>query len=166
MPHFRQFPIDGLNYINDISIFFQAVNKQEKIHIKVASQKYKQFTKKTTFVGAPEIAELTFPSHLLARFIVHFFDISRIRLTPAMNDVQQNDHTLMSKQIQISDLSFFFQIYISQGTNGLERLVLITLTDNNNSRKSTTIRIPWIRMTDVFNGLRQVHQELQNSAFV
>jgi hypothetical protein len=164
MPHFRQFPADGLNSINDMSIFYQhTTNHKEIVIIKVVSQPYHNTSKNTTRVGQPETTEVQIPSHMLARFNIFFFDVANTQLKPAMSDVQMENHILMSKLFQANTYNIEFTVIITEGHNGLERTLRIHVSDNHTTQ---IIQFPWIRTANVLLALRMVHEELHQSGFI
>jgi hypothetical protein len=164
MPHFRQFPADGLNSINDMSVFYQhTTNHKEIVIIKVVSQPYHNTSKNTTRVGQPETTEVQIPSHMLARFNIFFFDVANTQLKPAMSDVQMENHILMSKLFQANTYNIEFTVIITEGHNGLERTLRIHVSDNHTTQ---IIQFPWIRTANVLLALRMVHEELHQSGFI
>ena len=166
MPNYRQFPADGLNAINDIAIYLQTLHRQEDIYIKVSAQPYKQLLKKSQLTGAPEVAEIHFPAYTLSRFMIFFQDVTKERFKPAMTDVQQNDFVLFSKQAEIAGFSISLDVITTEGHNGIERTLRITHSDNRQGIQPQTVRIPWIRMAQTLTTLRQIHEELVNTAFI
>ena len=166
MPNYRQFPADGLNAINDIAIYLQTLHRQEDIYIKVSAQPYKQLLKKSQLTGAPEVSEIHFPAYTLSRFMIFFQDVTKERFKPAMTDVQQNDFVLFSKQAEIAGFSISLDVITTEGHNGIERTLRITHSDNRQGIQPQTVRIPWIRMAQTLTTLRQIHEELVNTAFI
>ncbi len=102
----------------------------------------------------------------LARFILTFFDIAKVQLPPAKNDLQQKGHTLLHKQIHCQYCMFDFTILIQSGPNGLERMLHIFLDDEKTEDWPPPVQIPWIRMAKVLTGLQRVHEDLQQSRFI
>ena len=166
MPKYRQFPADGLNHINDVAVYFHSTTREENIHFKVTSQKYKQLSKKTQYVGAPEVAEFHFPSHTLSRFMIFFLEVAKERLKPAMTDVQQEGHELICKISDIANYRITFQIVIASGTNGLERMLEMIYSENHERWEPQTVRIPWIRMAETLIALRQLHEALIQTSYI
>ena len=166
MPHFRQFPADGLNNINDISIFFQASHSQENIHIKVNSQPYKQLPKRTSMTGMPTTQEIQIPAFTLARFIIFFQDVANTRLKPAMSDVQEEGYQIYGKEVTLNNRQIHFRVHITQGPNGLERTLEIRLKPQPETGRVTAVTIPWIRMAQILSKLQEVHKDLQQTSFI
>ena len=166
MPKYRQFPADGLNHINDVAVYFHSTNREENIHIKVSSQNFKQLSKKSQYIGAPEVAEFHFPSHTLSRFMIFFLEVTKERLKPAMTDVQQEGHELLSKTSDIANYRITFKIVIAAGTNGLERMLEMIYSSNHERWEPQTVRIPWIRMAETLIALRQLHEALIQTSYI
>jgi hypothetical protein len=168
MPHFRQLPADGLNFLHDVQIYMQGGRKAEIIHLKVTKTEFSRFGKNKSRIqtGKEHIRTLQFPTYFLARFILAFFDIAKVQLPPAMNDVQQEGHVLLHKQIHCQYCMFDFTIIIQAGPNGLERMLHLILDDEKTEDFPPPVEIPWIRMAEVLTGLRRVHEDLQQSGFI
>jgi hypothetical protein len=74
MPHFRQIPVDGINFGHTMSIYLSKMDKTEVILIKVSSVKYFQHTKRHHQQYKPVEHQMIVPTYAFARFI---FDVLR-----------------------------------------------------------------------------------------
>jgi len=166
MPHYRQIPADGLNFLHTVTIHLVTSNTEENIILSVEAKPYYMPSSTSTYVGKNSNTQIRFPTYTMARFILAFFDIARTQLTPAMNDVQQEGHILLHKQIHMPKHTITFNIMVSEGPNGLERMVSIQLDDESRNKIPPPIRFPWIRMANILTALRRVHEDLQQTGYV
>jgi hypothetical protein len=166
MPSFRQIPVDGLNQMSDVQIFFQTnEDKTETFHIKINAQTFDNLTnrRKSIYVGPLQSQVLMIPSNIFNRFIIQFHDVADTQLHPAANDVQQENHNVYRKQLYILNFKFLFSINIRAGHNGLERIVDLTIEHERHQPQVpiSTISFPWVRMTNILMTLKEVLHETQ-----
>jgi len=136
MPTFRRFPADGLNHIHDFSIMFESVMSSELITFKDTAMLYRTapHVKKIT-LDRQIVTEVSIPSQIYSRFISQFYNIADEQLCPAFKDMQESGHTLLEKKCHILDYHFTYRIFISEGQNGLERLVRLSIQKEAYSKR-------------------------------
>jgi hypothetical protein len=169
MPHYRRIPADGLNHIHDFTVMFESQYHQERVTLKDRVQLYKSSPNaKSITLEKPNVTEMSFPSNIFSRFISQFYDIADTQLRPAAQDVQQNGHTLLQKTCYVLDYNVSYLIFISEGQNGLERLVRLAIHKGNLKAKVSpaSITFPWVRMGSMLNAMREVLTDLQQQGLL
>ena len=165
MPTFRQIPVDGVNHITDMCIYYECYNNRETFNIKTTTQLYdNQSLPVTTTIGRPLVTAIALPTNIITRFITLFLSLAEMHLRPANLDVQQQGHILTQKSTTILDYSITYMVMISQGTNGLERIVHFTFQKNN--LKHTTISFPWVRMGLIHVTMLEVIEDMKQQGIV
>lgn len=124
--------------------------------------------KYTKFTAMQVVKTLRIPTHIFNRFIMQFYDVTDFRLQPATHDVHQDKFTLYHKEIYIANVKFTFDITITTGANGLERIVSVTSEPTSNPSPITTslITFPWIRMADILINMKEVIKETQQEGLL
>ena len=164
MPNFRQIPADGLNHLHNITVYFEREFNDERVIFKNSSQMYNTSPNaKRVSLDKPVVQSIAIPSSIFSRFIIQFFDIADTQLRPAYQDVQQEGHNLFHKKCFILDYHLTYSIYVSEGQNGLERLVRLQIQKGNLSKKVLPVSIifPWVRMGAILATMREVLADLQ-----
>jgi hypothetical protein len=164
MPTFRRFPADGLNHIHDFSIMFESVMNNELITFKDTAMLYRTapHTSRIT-LDRQIVTEVSIPSQIYSRFISQFYDIAEEQLRPAFKDMQEAGDTLLEKTCHILNYQFTYRIFISEGRNGLERLVKLSIQKGAYSKKDpASITFPWIRMGSILVAMKEVLTDLQH----
>jgi hypothetical protein len=160
MPTFRQIPTDGVNHITDMSIFYECIHNKETFNFKTTTQLYdNQSLPVTTTLGKPLHTTISFPTNIITRFLSLFLSLAEMHMRPANLDVQQQGHILTQKSTTILDYSITYMVMISQGTNGLERIVHFTFQKNN--LKCTTLSFPWVRMGLIHQTMLEVIEDMK-----
>ena len=169
MPNFRQIPADGLNHLHNITIHFEREYNDEKVIFKNSSQVYHtQPNSKRVSLDRPMVQSIAIPSNIFNRFIIQFYDIADTQLRPAYQDVQQEGHNLFHKKCFILDYHLIYSIFVSEGQNGLERLVRLQVQKGNLSKKmlAVSITFPWVRMGAILVAMREVLADMQQQGLL
>ena len=169
MPNFRQIPADGLNHLHNITIHFEREYNDEKVIFKNSSQVYHtQPNSKRVSLDRPMAQSIAIPSNIFNRFIIQFYDIADTQLRPAYQDVQQEGHNLFHKKCFILDYHLIYSIFVSEGQNGLERLVRLQVQKGNLSKKmlAVSITFPWVRMGAILVAMREVLADMQQQGLL
>jgi len=162
MPTFRRIPADGLNHIHDFSIMFESHMNCEIITFKDTAMLYRSAPNaKRVTLDKQVVTEISIPSQIYSRFISQFYDIADTQLRPAFKDMQEAGDTLFDKKFYILDYHFTYRIFISEGQNGLERLVKLSIQRGAYNKKDpASITFPWVRMGSILNAMREVLTDL------
>lgn len=83
-----------------------------------------------------------------------------------MMDVQQGRYELMSKQIYISHDYVNMKIFISEGPNGVKRMVSMTMDDKRKERTPPPVVFPWIWMANILISMQSVHEDLKQTGYI
>jgi hypothetical protein len=164
MPTFRRFPADGLNHIHDFSIMFESVMNAELITFKDTAMLYRTapHTSRIT-LDRQIVTEVSISSQIYSRFISQFYDIADEQLRPAFKDMQEAGDTLLEKTCHILNYQFTYRVFISEGRNGLERLVKLSIQKGAYNKKDpASITFPWIRMGSILVAMKEVLTDLQH----
>jgi len=157
MPHYRRIPADGLNHIHDFTVMFESQYNQERVTLKDRVQLYRSFLNaKSISLEKPNVTEMSFPSNIFSRFISQFYDIADTQLRP------------VQKTCYVLDYHVSYLIFISEGQNGLERLVRLAIHKGNLKGKMSpaSITFPWVRMGSMLNAMREVLTDLQQQGLL
>ena len=169
MPNFRQIPADGLNHLHNVTVLFEREYNEERVVFKNSSQTYhSSANSKRVSLDKPATQSISIPSNIFNRFIIQFYDIADTQLRPAYQDVQQGGHNLFHKQCFILDYHLTYSIYVSEGRNGLERVVRLQIQKGNLSKKmlATSITFPWVRMGAILVAMREVLADMQQQGLL
>ena len=166
MPHFRQIPVDGINFGHTMSIYLSKMDKTEVILIKVSSVKFYQHSKRQVTQYKPVEHQMIIPTYAYARFILMFCEVAKTVLPPAMMDVREGNYELLSKQAYISHDYVDIKIKTSEAQNGIERIVSMTMDDERKTKTPKPVTFPWIHMGKVLIAMRRVHEDLKQTGYI